>query len=58
MKKFITPGLFIFMFLALTTFSGCGAIESIFKAGVWVGIIAVVAIIAIIGFIVKSFGGK
>lgn len=29
--------------------SGCAAIEGIFKAGLWVGIIAVVALVALIG---------
>lgn len=36
-------------------FTGCAAIGDIFKAGIWVGIIVVVAIIAIIGFLVKMF---
>lgn len=31
---------------------GCAVIESIFKAGVWVGILAVVAVIAIAGGLV------
>ena len=34
------------------TQSGCEAIGSIFKAGVWVGVIAVAAVVAIIGGIV------
>jgi hypothetical protein len=28
---------------------GCAAIEGIFKAGLWVGIVAVVALVAVIG---------
>ncbi len=36
-------------------FAGCDAIGDIFKAGIWVGIIVIVAIIAIIGFLVKMF---
>jgi hypothetical protein len=36
--------------LALVT-TGCEAIEGIFKAGVWTGVIAVVLLLAIIGFV-------
>ena len=36
-------------------FPGCQAIGDIFKAGIWVGIIIVIAIIAIVGFIIKMF---
>lgn len=42
----------------LLTIPGCGAIEGIFKAGMWIGILGVVAVVAIIFIIVKSFGGK
>ena len=28
---------------------GCAAVESIFKAGLWVGIVAVVALVAVVG---------
>ena len=28
---------------------GCAAIEGIFKAGLWVGIVAVVALVAVVG---------
>lgn len=41
--------LFIFMSVAFTS---CEAIASIFKAGVWVGILVVVIIIAIIFWII------
>ena len=34
---------------------GCAAIGDIFKAGVWVGIIIVIAIVAVVGFIIKMF---
>jgi uncharacterized membrane protein YcjF (UPF0283 family) len=37
------------------TFSGCDFIGDIFKAGIWVGIIIVIAVIAVIAFIVKMF---
>ncbi|CAN5531395.1 hypothetical protein BH10BAC5_BH10BAC5_05090 [soil metagenome] len=49
----------LFWLLILTIFpmffTGCSAIGDIFKAGIWVGIIVVVAIIAIIGFLMKMF---
>ena len=37
--------------------SGCEAVEAIFKAGVWVGIIAVVLIIGLVGFIATKLRG-
>ncbi len=45
MKKFT---LFSLMTLALMTLTGCDAIETIFKAGMWWGIILVVAVIGLI----------
>ncbi|MEO8209447.1 MAG: hypothetical protein ABI840_02715 [bacterium] len=36
-------------------FSGCEFIGDIFKAGIWVGIIIIIAIIAVIAFVVKLF---
>lgn len=51
--------LLIVLLLSLT-FQSCSAIAGIFKAGVWVGVLAVVIVIAIIIFIVgkMSGGGK
>jgi hypothetical protein len=37
--------------VAALTATGCEAIGTIFKAGVWFGIIAVVLVVAIVGFI-------
>jgi hypothetical protein len=37
--------------LLTTTLAGCEAIGTIFKAGVWSGIIAVVLVVLVIGFI-------
>ncbi len=34
-----------------TTLTGCELIGDIFRAGVWVGVIAVVAVLALIGFL-------
>jgi hypothetical protein len=47
MKKFILPSLaFMLIFL-----SSCAAIEGIFKAGLYMGIFAVIAILVVIVFI-------
>ncbi|HQA73692.1 hypothetical protein [Flavobacterium sp.] len=46
--------------LSLTSllFTSCSAIESIFKAGMGVGIFIVIAILAIIVYIISKFSGK
>ncbi|GAB1462306.1 hypothetical protein [Pedobacter sp.] len=45
--------------LLATTFSSCGLIEGIFKAGMWTGIIIVVLGIALVVWLVaKVFGGR
>ena len=49
---------FLFMALVLSTLSGCEVIGDIFKAGVWVGVLIVVAIIALIIFIISKVGKK
>jgi hypothetical protein len=36
---------------------GCEAVEAVFKAGMWVGIIIVVLIIALVGFIAAKLRG-
>jgi hypothetical protein len=38
----------LFMALAMSV-SGCAAIEGIFKAGLWVGVIAVVLVLGLVG---------
>lgn len=57
-QNILVPSFFAIAISALTILPGCGAIESIFKAGIWVGVIAVVAIVGIIALLFKSFGGK
>ena len=54
-KKLITPSLLVFILLAFITIPGCQFIEDVFKVGVWVGIIIVVAVLALIALIIKSF---
>jgi len=53
MKKMILPALFVVM-LAL---SSCSAIEGIFKAGAFVGILGVLIVIGIIFWIISMFRG-
>ncbi len=47
----------VILTLLITTLSGCQIIGGIFKAGVWSGIIIVVAVIALIAFLLTR-GGK
>ena len=52
MSRFAARPAQLFLVLLLTLFvSACEAIGTIFEAGVWVGVIMVVAVIALIGFI-------
>jgi hypothetical protein len=48
----------VFMILMATCCSSCQAIEGIFKAGVWVGVIIVVVIIALIFWLISKAGKK
>jgi hypothetical protein len=34
-----------------TTLTGCELIGDIFRAGIWVGVIAVLAVVALVGFL-------
>jgi Prokaryotic membrane lipoprotein lipid attachment site len=55
MKKpvsFFIPILFIFLL------SGCQVIGEIFKAGVWVGVFIVVAVIALIALLISKGSNK
>ncbi|WP_197084106.1 MULTISPECIES: hypothetical protein [Sphingobacterium] len=56
MKKLIP---FALMSSLLVLVSSCAAIEGIFKAGVWSGILLVVVVVAIVIWLVsKLFGGS
>lgn len=46
------------LFLILVTVTSCEVIEGIFKAGMGVGIFIVIAIIAVIVFIISKIGGS
>lgn len=49
--------LFLF-FLGTTLFSGCGAIETIFKAGMWWAFFLVALVIVIVVMIARKVGKK
>jgi hypothetical protein len=49
--------LIVLLMVASLALPGCEAIEGIFKAGVWVGVIGVVFVIALIGFIAAKVRG-
>jgi hypothetical protein len=48
---------FLLFLTALFTLalSGCEAVVGIFEAGLWVGVIGVIVILAIVGFVVSRF---
>jgi hypothetical protein len=46
--------LFALLFLSTLTLAGCEIIAGIFKAGVWVGVILVLAVIGIIAWIISK----
>jgi hypothetical protein len=48
----------VFMFVMAISCSSCQAIEGIFKLGVWVGVIAVIVVIALIFWIISKVGKK
>ena len=42
----------------LASLTGCRAVEGIFKAGVWVGVIAVLFVAGLVVLAAKVFGGS
>jgi hypothetical protein len=55
-RSVLTLQILLIVLVALSS-SGCEAIGAIFKAGVWVGVIVVVLIIALVGFIAAKMRG-
>ena len=49
---------FSFIGLLLTSLSGCTLIGDIFKAGIFVGILVVVVIVALIAFIFRKMSNR
>ena len=58
MKRFSLMHVSIVMVALSVLLSSCAAIEGIFKAGVWTGILFVAGIIALVIFIAMKLGGK
>jgi hypothetical protein len=58
MDKFNLRTVLVFILIMAISFSSCQVIESIFKAGVWVGVIAVVVVIALIFWLINKAGKK
>lgn len=46
---------FLFLFLVVLTLPGCEAIEAIFRAGVWVGVIGVLLVVGLVWFLLSRF---
>ncbi len=56
MKKNISVVyMFIIFASLLVMLPGCEFIGDVFKAGIWVGIIIIIAVIAVVAFIIKMF---
>ncbi|MEO9033586.1 MAG: hypothetical protein ABI285_10130 [Ginsengibacter sp.] len=56
-RRNIKTVIFSLIFMAITLTS-CQAIAGIFKAGIWVGIVIVVVIVAIIFWLISKAGKK
>ena len=50
--------LIVFFLFMITTLSSCSVIADIFKAGVWVGVLAVVAVIVLIIYIISRVSAE
>lgn len=48
----------VLFLLILTTFTSCEVVEGIFKAGMGFGIFIVVAVVAVIIYVISKIGGK
>jgi len=58
MKRLSLMPVSILLVMLSVLMSSCAAIEGIFKAGVWTGILFVAGIIALVIFIIMKLGGK
>jgi hypothetical protein len=47
----------VLLVLAAVSMTGCEAIAGIFKAGVWTGVVMVVILIALVGFVASKVRG-
>lgn len=53
-----TPVLALGLVALSALLAGCGVIETIFEAGMWTGIVAVVALVAAVAFLVLRVAKK
>jgi hypothetical protein len=54
MKKLLLP----LLLFCMTLLSSCAAIEGIFKAGMWIGILASAAVVGVIIWIIMKVSGR
>lgn len=54
MKNLVYP----FLLFVMVSLSSCELVGDIFKAGVWVGVLVVVGVLALIIFLVSKLSGK
>ena len=54
MNKFNFNAALVFTLIMAISLSSCEVVEGIFKAGVWVGVIAVVVVIALIFWLINK----
>jgi hypothetical protein len=47
----------LLLVLVVITLPGCAVVGGIFKAGAWVGAVAVILVVAIVGLIAAKVGG-
>lgn len=52
-----SPALMLLLLVSAVLLSGCAIVGGIFKAGMWVGVIAVVIVVAIVMLIVGKARG-
>ena len=57
MERLSRYWMLVLLVLASVSVSGCEAIAGIFKAGVWTGIVMVVILIALVGFVAVRIRG-
>jgi hypothetical protein len=56
-KPFSLPFLVVLALIA-TTVSGCELIADIFRAGIWVGVIAVIVVVGLVLFVMRALTGR
>ena len=57
MERLSRSWMIALLVLASVTVAGCDAIAGIFKAGMWTGVVMVVILIGIIGFVATRIRG-